>query len=190
MGYLSHTSCYLVGPIENDSGYGKDWRVVVNDHLAKFGITIYNPLARPQWMKPIEDCIPPVVSREEVLRRLNSKDKTRYDQAQQTLRQACLRYVHTCDFVICYLSAIKTYGSVEELAIATGAGKPVLLVCPNDMPSLWLYDMVRRAHAFKTINEMITFLHGIDEGKQEIDALEWIFIGDSYELKSLNSDRC
>jgi hypothetical protein len=146
-------------------------------------VKVYNPLNRPVWMSSISNLIPPHVSRKEVLERTENGD-TQIAYAQRMVRSICLRYVHTCDFIVCYLNDTKTYGTTEELVIASHAGKPIILIC-DCMPSLWLFDVLRDAHQFDRLDGAMEFLKSIDDGRIKLDALRWIFLGDDYELEPI-----
>jgi hypothetical protein len=186
--YLRGTSCYLVGPIENDPTCGSDWRKYAASALAKFGVKIYNPLDRPTWMSPIAQFIPPAMSRNEIVRALDTGFRPIMN-AQSITRRICKRFVATCDFVFCYLTDTKTYGTTEELADAYAMGKPIIAVTPMGCPSLWLYDILRDEMQFDTVCGAIDYLRMIDNGTTELDAIKWIFIGDDYELKHIVPDR-
>jgi len=177
MSLLSGTSCYLVGPVENDEKHGKDWRQTVGAELVKMGVKVYNPLDRPQWMASISMYIPPVVTRSEVLRRAAENNNAMWDVAQMVVRDVCIRYVATCDFIFCYLSDTKTYGTIEELALAARLGKPIVCVY-KECPSLWVYAMLDKKYVYKDIDSALGFLRSVNDGKvHELDAIDWIFIG-------------
>ena len=184
MGYLKHTKCYLVGPVEHDASFGKDWRDVAVEELNKLNITTYNPLDRPKWMSHIEPYVPMDVSRDEVLDAIdNNQEKDKYVLAQQFIRHICLRFVHSCDFVLCYLPNSKTFGTTEELVIAHQARKPIIMVCPDKVPSLWVYDLVKDQPIFTDLKKAFGYINSINNGKEEIETLKWIFMRDYPNLK-------
>jgi len=184
MGYLQHTKCYLVGPVEHDKAFGRDWREVAAEECKSMGVVPYNPLDRPTWMKHIEPYIPISVSRDEVLDRIenNDKESERYILAQEFVRHICSRYVHSSDFLLCYLPNAKTFGSTEEIVLAHQARKPIIMVCPDRIPSLWIYDLVKDQHVFKNIKEAFCYMHQINDGEVNLDVLKWIFIQDYPKL--------
>lgn len=187
MGYLAHTKCYLVGPIEHDKSFGMDWRQAAVKELNDLGVTIYNPLDRPVWMEHIAPYIPMAVSRDEVLEKIEASDSesTKYVLAQEFVRRICLRYIHSCDFVLCYLLNAKTFGTTEELVVAHQARKPVIMICPDNIPSLWIYDLVKDQYIFKNLRESLSFLNEINDGIAKLEILKWIFIKDypNFELE-------
>lgn len=185
MGYLSNTKCYLVGPVEHDQSFGMDWREVIQEYLEKKNILVYNPLNRPKWMKHLRPYMPPSSTRDEVLDAIEHNDliSEKYIIVQQFVRHICLRFVHSCDFVVCYLPNAKTFGTTEELVIASQAKKPILMICPDRIPSLWVYDLIKEQPVFDNLNGAINYLESIDNGSKEIDLLKWLFIKDYPKLK-------
>lgn len=185
MGYLSHTKCYLVGPIEHDKTFGKDWREVVSSKLNEFGVHVYNPLDRPEWMAHLEPYMPPAKTREEVLTqiRAHNEESYKYIKTQKFIRHVCMRFVNSCDFVFCYLPNAKTFGSTEELVVAVNAKKPIIFVFPDDVPSLWVYDMATTKEIFTNIKNALVLLNEINDGNVTLDLLQWIFLKDYPKLK-------
>lgn len=183
--FLKNTSCYLIGAIEHDQLFGRDWRTAVSSSLNKMGIKIYNPLNRPDWMDKITPYVPPDLSRDEILHAIYNSNSKMHSEAQTIIRRICIRYVGTCDFVFCYLPNAKTFGTTEELVIASNLGKPIIMVCPDDIPSLWIYDLIKSEPIFDNIIDAVEYLEEINRGDVEIEALKWIFIGDSYERKNM-----
>ena len=187
MGHLENTKCYLVGPVEHDKSFGKDWREVAVEELNNINVTPYNPLDRPKWMRHIEQFVPMAVSRDEVLDAIEEiKDKERrskYIIAQQFIRHICLRYVHSCDFVLCYLPNAKTFGSTEELVVAHQARKPIVMICPDRIPSLWVYDIVKDQPVFDDLKAALCYIRQVDRGEVPLDPLKWIFLRDYEDLK-------
>lgn len=192
-GYLEHTSVYLIGAIEhNISGdYGRSWRERAVEFCDKLKIKYFNPLDRPSWMKKFELFIPPVMQRDEVLNRLenesiNDIDKNKIRSSQSFVRDVCLRYINSCDFVLCYLPNSKTFGTTEELTVASKAKKPIIMVCPERVPSLWVFDMIKNDKVFSDLGGAFDYLSSIDKGNEILDPLKWVFLKDypNFELES------
>lgn len=192
--YLNNTSCYLVGPIEHDTGFGRDWREVAVETLNKLNIKIFNPLDRPKWMKHIDEYVPPKMGREEVLLKVKHSigkgreerfkiDNLKASSAQTFVRDMCLRYIHSCDFVLCYLPNAKTFGTTEELVIASNAKKPIIMICPDNIPSLWIYDLVKYDYVFDDLQDALGFINNCDQGNIELDPLKWIFLKEYPKFK-------
>lgn len=181
MGFLNNTSCYLVGPIEFDSKLGCDWRNGITPRLKNMGVKIYNPLDRPNWLKVISPYTPPNAHRHEVLDMIeNCSTRDEWMAPQTLVRDTCLRYVSTCDFVICNLPETKTYGSIEEIVKANDMGKPIIAICRDRMPSLWMLDVLKDQFVFDDFDDALKFLEGVDAGTEILNALRWIFIEDNY----------
>jgi len=185
MGYLKNKKCYLIGAIEHDPSFGKGWREIAVEYFNEIGVTSYNPLDRPDWMKHLEDFIPPNISRDEVLERIEAQDQhsQKYIAAQRFIRHICSRFVHSCDFVLCYLPNAKTFGTTEELVIACQAQKPIIMICPDKIPSLWVYDMIKDQPTFDNLQQAMTYFQMIDDGEAELELLKWIFMTDYPNLK-------
>lgn len=188
MGYLNKTSCYLMGPIEFDSDLGCKWRSDIIQFLEPLGVKTFNPLNRPDWIKSIVPYTPPNLLLNDVLKIVENNDENSIEciKAQKLVRDACCRFVNTCDFVICYLPNTKTYGTIEELARVDQLGKPIIAICPDNIPSLWIFDILNNQHVFDDFESAKTFLTNLDLGNIEsLDALRWIFIEDDYVGKSI-----
>jgi len=182
--FLRNTKVYLIGPIESDKCFGRDWREVVSAKLSEFGVHIYNPLDRPKWMAHLEPYMPPAKSRDEILKQIRCGEESgKYIKTQKFIRHVCMRYVNSCDFVFCYLPNAKTFGSTEELVIALGAKKPIIFVFPDDIPSLWVYDMAMDKHVFQNTKDALEFIFRVDSGQETLDLLQWIFLKDYPKLK-------
>lgn len=187
MNHLAGTSCYLVGPVEHDKKFGRDWREVVSQRLSSLGIKVYNPLGRSKWWNPIKNLIPPYLSRQDILSMIEKGNKD-VEVAQILVRKICMRMVATCDFIVCYLPSTKTYGSVEELSVASNLNKPIIAICPDEMPSLWMWDILKSDKVVNDIESAIGYLKNIDDGIEHLDAIKWIFVGDEYDNKSIEFD--
>ena len=185
MNYLEGSSCYLVGPIEHDDDAGCKWRKLISYHLNNLKVKIYNPLDRPEWLQKIMPYTQPNETRMQILENIDIGEDEHWRLSQTMIRKVCLRYVNTCDFVICYLNNTKTYGTTEELARANGLGKPILCVLDGAMPSLWLWDILKDHIIFESFDELAQFLSNVADGKEYVSALNWIFLGDGYERKSI-----
>mgnify|MGYP006278283467 CR=1 FL=1 len=179
MGYLAHTSCYLVGPIEDDPSFGRDWRSVATEMLDEMQVKYFNPLDRPDYFAKIEPNVPPALSREEILQQARfgaPPAQRRLIRSQEFIRRICLRFVNTCDFVICYLPNAKTFGTTEELSVASKAEKPIMFICPDGTPSLWIFDMAQNQIIRHTLSDVIQYLKQIDSGKVDLNPIQWFFI--------------
>lgn len=189
--YLNNTSCYLVGPIEHDPDFGRDWREVATGLLNNMGVKIFNPLDRPEWMLHIDEFTPPKMGREEVLKLLDTQKEEALNHpaslSQTFIRDMCLRYVHSCDFILCYLPNTKTFGTTEELSIASNAKKPIIVVCPDDIPSLWIYDLIKNDFVFKSLQGALSFIDDCNQGQIDLDPLKWIFLKEYPKFKIMEN---
>ena len=130
--------------------------------------------------------MPPAKTREEVLKQIRMRgnaESEKYVRTQKFIRHVCMRFVNSCDFVFCYLPNAKTFGSTEELTIAVNTKKPIIFVFPDDVPSLWIYDMATNKEVFTNTKSALDFIHEINDGKVTLDLLQWIFLKDYPKLK-------
>jgi hypothetical protein len=68
-------------------------------------------------------------------------------------------------------------GSYEEIAIATHEKKPILVVCEQGKfrTPQWLFGQLPHEHIFSNFDELMTYLHGIDEHGLDDDSGRWYF---------------
>lgn len=198
MNLLKNSKCYLVGPIElsNDP---VSWRSRVTKELNEIGVKVYDPMVKPDWA--------PEVAREtnknvnnknlfiEVMHKigkgeeLTKNDKDHY-YAMNWIRDIDLRFVHSCDFIVCYLPKIFSVGSCEELTIAIESKKPVLIWSKDTyIPSSWLASMMCnepediKDYFFHSEEDLVQYLKKVDNNEVPVDPLKWIFL--SYFNKNL-----
>ena len=176
MNRLRGTTAYLSGPVEahqNPDG----WRNKLSGQLDRMGIISYNPLIKPNWM-------PDVTGPEQAgWKKSFSPDNNELIYKNSIIRQFCLRMTYACDFMILKLEkSIFTVGTYEELAAATVCGKPVLVICDDPIPSMWLIDQIDayrclNEHFFKTEDDLVNYLYDINCGeKRPHDPMKWLFL--------------
>lgn len=204
MGILANTSCYLAGPVEF-SPDAAEWRIRVAQELSGMGVVVLNPLVKPEWVGPrglrpqpdinanffVKQGIPQVsnnfagqiptepIRPEQVLVR---PDMELALQDMHIQRDICLRMVYATNWCICRLPKIFTVGTFEELTLLSKAGAPVMFVCPDGIPSMWLVSMfVDKAIDiddvfFQDEAQLLTAVRHINQGERQIDPRKWIFL--------------
>jgi hypothetical protein len=189
MGILAHTSCYLGGAIEIEP-HAAEWRARMTQELSGMDITVLNPLVKPEWVGP--RCLRSQADINEkffdwVVQRA-AGDELRASRAEEALqdmhiaREICLRLVYTANWSICRLPKTFTVGTFEELTLLARAGTPVMFICPDGIPSMWLASMFVDKITdvedvfFKDEDHLLTAVRHIDEGKRAIDPKRWIFL--------------
>jgi len=202
MGILAHTTAYLAGPVEAEPN-AAEWRSRLTQELSGMDVIVLNPLVKPEWVgsrgrRPQADinekffCRPgtPKVCSNFVGRLVPpSEVETEKGEAEAALqdmhiqRDVCLRMVHATNWCICRLPKSPfTVGTFEELALLSRAGAPVMFICPDGVPSMWLVSMFVDKISdmddvfFPNEDQLLTAVRHMNEGKRPIDPKKWIFL--------------
>lgn len=160
---------YLAGPIEFAPVQGATWRSSITLTLRSIGLKVYDPLVKPTWVDPLIKLSP-----SDYLKLLNDNDQDG-SKGARLARKLCLCMLRAADFVLCYLPNKKTYGTTEELTICDQSRKPVLMVCPDGMPSSWILGMDNHIIHASDMEEAINIIRQIDNDAYDIDPYDWIF---------------
>jgi len=183
MGLLQGSTVYLAGPIEKAKD-SYSWREIITPALSNLGITIWNPLIKPNWfikkcgedttpesqsehLKIFKECIDNTIT--------HSYDAVNALKINSIIRSTCLRLANSCDFMICYVNG-RTVGTFEELNCANNQGKPIIFLCENGLDSCWRFVQFEKAIFKNSIDEVIDFLSKIDNGTIKVDNAQWIFL--------------
>lgn len=170
MGLLNKTRCYLVGQIQY--GDGRTWREYAEKECAKIGIQCYNPYNKP-FMKDIDEH----ENLQEYLKLCLSRGEFyEVERIMKNVRVYDLNLVDRSDLIFCYINpSIPTFGSIEELVTAVRCKRPTFIAieggkrcCP-----LWLLGMFPEKYIYNNIDEILTTLREINDGKKEIDSDRW-----------------
>jgi hypothetical protein len=97
------------------------------------------------------------------------------------IEKADFRYVNDCEWLIVYLPARRTYGTIDELRAAVNAGKPIMIFSEDIIPSSWIMSMVADENNFREVffpsmDKMVDYIRKIDNGEAKLDPLKWIFL--------------
>lgn len=187
---LNNTKCYLIGPIEQ-SADPTGWRNRITIELNNMGVKVYDPMIKPSWAPKLSS----EVNKNKFLEVINTKqittDNQAYYDSMSWIRDVDLRYVHSSDFIVCYLPKIFSMGSGEELTVAAATGKPVLIWSDKDyVPSSWLATMLcKNLDEIKDVffhdeKELITYLHNVDNNNIDIDPMKWVFLSYFNDVKT------
>jgi len=134
MGTLEGKRIYLGGPVESYDG-AQDWRQQITPKLTSLGLTVLNPLIKPNWM-PNVDC----KAQRDMRAQLDMGVELRPSDINNNdlTRKWCLSLVRISDILIFNLhGTVKTFGTFEELACSSQ--KPIFLICDDrHIPSMWL----------------------------------------------------
>lgn len=193
MNLLRNTKAYLIGPIEQ-SNDPVGWRKRITHSLNEMGVKVYDPMVKPDWAPPLAS----EANKNQFLKIMNdvldrhiTESDVNHYEAFNWIRDVDLRYVHSSDFIVCYLPKIFSMGSGEELTIAATAKKPILIWSDGDLvPSSWLCSMLCQTSDsitdvfFKNEKSVIEYLQLVDRNEVAVDPMKWIFLSYFYpELK-------
>lgn len=179
MNFLKNTSAYLCGPIES-SVNPKRWREEITPKLKKIKINVLNPLVKPGWMPHVDGETQRGMMRDLISRDLDVFDIEIIRKLNHEIRDVCLSLVRNCDFMIAKIIPTEfTVGSWEEIVVAAQCRKPVFFICDNQIPSMWLVDMLDAYETFsetffKTDNALVSHLININKSGEVVDNIAWI----------------
>lgn len=134
MGTLEGKRIYLGGPVESYDG-AQDWRQQITPKLTSLGLTVLNPLIKPNWMPNVDG-----KTQRDMRAQLDMGVELRPSDINNNdlTRKWCLSLVRISDILIFNLhGTVKTFGTFEELACSSQ--KPIFLICDDrHIPSMWL----------------------------------------------------
>ena len=186
MGLLKGSSVYLIGAVDHADDPRAWRRKLAEEVLVPMGIKVYDPLVKPSWLGDAcvsgPDSIGQLVdpSKDFLIFKEFLKNPTQFTASESAsimarmdyIRKFCLRMASNCDFIIGSLPKRFTVGTLEELKVATDAGKPVLLHLPDGFEtSTWLPAQIDGffRDSFKSMEELGQRLKDIDSGKAKVD---------------------
>lgn len=172
MNLLRNARVYLSGPIEAVDD-AETWRVKITQPLLQMGAKVWDPLVKPDWVEDIDGA-----KQREMKQCL--LDGVCVKSSNCMVRQLGLHLAANCDLVIVRINKEFTVGTFEELAVAKF--KPVLCLCDDAIPSMWLVDQLDAYDNWKFIfhtkmKSLVHTLRQIDSGTiVPQDKFRWIFL--------------
>lgn len=173
MNKLKHSTFYLVGPMDRVPDGGVGWRQYLTPILKEMGILVFNPCD-----KPIDRAFEGDQKRELLAQLIADKQYDKVSALVREFRTVDLRFVDKADCIICYLNKnIHTCGTYEEIFLANRQKKPVLIMADGgiDKLPLWLWGTFPYSHFFNSWDELIQYLHDIDDNTIEDTTGRWVF---------------
>jgi hypothetical protein len=167
---------YLVGAMDRVPDGGTTWRNRIEPILESMGVVVLNPC---------KHVIHGIYEDEETRKNINYlKRNGCFDELKQTyskIRNADLRCVDICDFVIAHIDInVHACGSYEEIVTANRQKKPILIWCEQgkiNAPN-WLFFMLPHQNIFSSMEEVLDYLEHIN-GLRDTDSLDrWLFFKD------------
>ena len=189
MNTLQDLRVYLCGQIENDL-HAAGWRTWLTSRLVSIEPTIkvWDPMVKPDWIaRDVSDDVaygyksfviddeplrhePPAL---DITAPLESKG-TRCFDANVRVRGICKQLANKCDIMIARISKKFTWGSIDELEIASSRKIPVFMIMPDGLISIYgLAGIVRSKQLVKryvhfNIDSLLQALRDINSNKIDI----------------------
>ena len=151
---------------------GRDWREYVEQELRPLGIRIFNPYKKP-FVKDVEE------DEEARHKTLEDMAKGYYNdvaERMRTIRSYDLNLVDRSDFIIAHLvPEVASWGSAEEIVTAVRMKKPIFISMEGgkEATPLWMMGMVPHHYIYDSVEDIISMIKDIDDGKKEIDSDRW-----------------
>lgn len=175
--FLAGTRVYLAGPVEWAGAAAFSWREMATKRLTPLGVTVYDPLVKPTWLR--SDCkMDPAIYRQVLDGKSTSMTQQQVFDANETLRILCMKMVSSADWIICNLPKAVTVGTHGELHKAFELDKPVLFHAPDGMFTTWYPPMFSTAAKrdtvwFKDWDALFGYVSKLDSGAEEMDPVKW-----------------
>lgn len=177
MNLLAGTRVYLAGPVEHDPG-AVSWRQKITERLNEFNVVVYDPLVKPAWLDPI--CkLNPQLYRQALSGKTNELTVAQVHEANVMMRRLCMKFVTSCDWIICYHPKMFTVGTFEEIFKAAELDKPVLFCAPDGILSTWALPVFSTPATqedvwFENWDKMFEYLMKLAVGEKMMDPVKWM----------------
>jgi len=177
MNKLSSMRVYLCGPMDRVKDGGRGWRDMLTPKLQEMKVVVLDPCN-----KPLDGAYEGPELRERHTTLLAQHDFETVANEVKVLRRTDLRMVDIADFLIVHLNNnVQTCGTYEELFWANRMKKPVLVMCEQGKLNVprWLFGVLPHQHIFNNWQELIQYLHDVDEGRRTESYNRWVFFNQS-----------
>lgn len=159
---LRGAACYLAGPMTDLPDLGIGWRQAITPALKAMGVVVLDPTD-----KPIDIGRENAEARAEFRAMREAGDLEGVREVMKVIRRVDLRCVDLSSFIIVRLDGTPTMGSYEEIAMSVREQKPTLIwldgAFTKENVNPWLLSQVPLEHIFESREELLSFLHTIDE---------------------------
>ncbi len=175
---FEHFLVYLGGPIQYVQDGGMPWRDDVTQRMVDIGIKenhILNPCKKPFNNFMGDDLDSHIGYLDELC------DDGQWDEIERIAKHTIridLRMVDKSDLLYAHLYPdIPTVGTIDEISIACGQKKPVVVVIPGGIKncSYWLIGRLGKNAIFASDDEAIQHISDVMHGKIVVDAKKWLF---------------
>lgn len=177
---LSNTRVYLCGQIENDPK-AAGWRKELARRLPLInsGIVVWDPMIKPQWA--LDTITHDSVAYKWKHHVLGGSDESKghgcFD-ANAVIRRICKQLAGKCDWMIARISKTFTWGSIDELEIASQRRIPVFLWLPDGLISIYglagcvhKYECIQH-YVHQDIESLLRTIAAIDNGQIDAPGLD------------------
>ena len=172
MNVFSNTFVYLSGHVDHDPNRN-GWRLDITPDLEEMGVTVWNPLVKPEWcQKQIDD---EIALDKNILIDLINGDNNGSSQdnldANQQVRKLCQDLSYQCDWMIVNLINKFTWGTIHEIEIGIERNIPMFICMNDNLTSTYgLTGICNNAEEFgyyvhNNINSLMQTLKDIHTGK-------------------------
>lgn len=170
---LRGAAVYLAGPMTACADFGSSWRQGITPMLQQMGVVVFDPTN-----KPIEIGQEDAVARKDLDTMRAEGDLDGVRDFIKVIRRVDLRCVDLASFIIVRLDGSHTMGTFEEIAQAVDEQKPLLVWLDGTLNlsnvNPWLLAQVPLEYIFENFEDMLAYLHKIDESPQHPTDRRWM----------------
>jgi len=171
---------YLIGNLQAESmDFARQWREKFTEEMESIGVITMSPLDEVFINFKFES----EGFREKMYACLERGDFETVHREFQAIRRRDLAMVDHSQFVTCVLNpTIPTFGTIEELAVAVRANRPIFLTLTSGKKTipLWVAGMVKPECIFDSLDDIIIRLKAINDGSWPITNENWRIFKEEY----------
>jgi hypothetical protein len=161
-----------------DSGVG--WRKEIKEKAKKRGLKIkfLDPTDKPKSPIANDDCIHD--EKDIIAKFRKTENWESVTKIVKRFRRIDLRMVDRADFIIIFVDTdIHMTGSYDEATTCEKEKKPVLAIVKQGREGApdWLFGIVNYWEMFKTVDECLEYLDGLNSGKVAMDG-RWVIFSE------------
>jgi len=171
---LKNLKTYLVGAMDRVADGGVGWRTKITPVLKSMNLHVLDPCQKLAHK---------ITESESTRQKIAFYKKTeQYDKIKEmysNIRNVDLRCVDVSDFLICHIDiSVHMCGSYEEIVTANRQKKPILIWCEQGKKNIpnWLFFMLPHEQMFSSCQELISYLHQVDNSTNLQSLKRWIFL--------------
>jgi hypothetical protein len=170
---LKNMQTYLVGAMDRVADGGIPWREQITPTLEKIGVNVINPC-----LKPVANALENDETRYWIEYYKETGQYEKIKKHYSIIRCSDLRCVDVSDFIIAHINLdVHACGTYEEIVTANRQKKPVLVWCEQGKAKApnWLFFMLPHQHIFGASEDLVSYLHKINNSTDIEHLGRWIF---------------